>query len=218
MTQTVVAVFNSYSAAQQAAQHLSGRGVAEGAVHVTEEDSVEDDPLAYDDPSRQGIRGFFAELFSSNDYIDDLARYKSAMRRGAALVTVNVDNEDDIEAIEQVLSEAGAINIDEEWSLDVGAAGAPASLRNSPLESDARLTADTGGASVGGRASVQQLTPEAASNSARLGSAEQDLVERNASGLDVPQSHPAQDQAVDAQSASLGERGGVRVYPRRSDI
>jgi stress response protein YsnF len=64
-----------------------------------------------------GIRNFFADLFGSND-AEEVGAYAEAVRRGGAVVKVDVDEETEVDKARETLQQAGAIDIDEkveEW-------------------------------------------------------------------------------------------------------
>lgn len=118
MKQTVVGVFDRYESAQHAAHLLQDSGFGPDAVHVAET-SEEDAAGTSRAPEHRGgrIRSFFAEIFGTgND--EHLSEYEEAVRRGHAVVRVDVEDEPTVDTARQVLQEAGAIDIDEraaEW-------------------------------------------------------------------------------------------------------
>jgi uncharacterized protein (TIGR02271 family) len=121
MKQTVVGVFDRYESARHAATLLEDSGFGPDAVHVTDATS-EDAALAPEHRDRgvmDSIRSFFAELFGSDGDADrDMSEYAEAVRRGGAVVKVDVEDEPKVDTARQVLQSAGAVNIDErvaEW-------------------------------------------------------------------------------------------------------
>jgi uncharacterized protein (TIGR02271 family) len=136
MKQTVVGVFDKYATAQHAAQELRSSGFAD-SVFVTEEPG--------EDVTRQGenqgvfdhVRSFFAELFGT-DEDREVRTYAEAVRRGGALVKVEVD-EQQADVARSALESAGAVDIEERarewrasgWDADLAETAAPADVRPS---------------------------------------------------------------------------------------
>jgi hypothetical protein len=122
MRQTVVGVFDRYSAARQAAQQLRESGFGD-SVYVTDEVAgVEGEARkAGDEPRDESgflgqVRGFFADLFDGDD--KEVSPYAEALRRGGGVVKVEVNAESEAEAARAALEAAGAMDIDEqarEW-------------------------------------------------------------------------------------------------------
>jgi uncharacterized protein (TIGR02271 family) len=159
MKQTVVGVFDRYESARHAATLLQDSGFGPDAVHVT--DATSDDAALAPGRGSGGmmdsIRSFFAEVFGSGrDSDTHLSEYAEAVRRGGAVVKVDVEDEPKVDTARQVLQSAGAVNIDErvaEWreqgwsgrmdedeferTRDDGALGTRASAGSSAVPSDA---------------------------------------------------------------------------------
>jgi hypothetical protein len=217
MKQTVVGVFDRYESARHAATLLQDSGFGADAVHVTDATS-DDAALAPEHGSRgmmETIRSFFAEVFGSGrDSDDHISEYAEAVRRGGAVVKVDVEDEPRVDMARQVLQAAGAVNIDEraaEWreqgwsgrmdedeferTRDDGALGTHASAGSSSVPSDA--------GTIGMPASA---TPGTARSGTRSDTA--------ARGLGA-----AGDEAIPEvrEELAVGQRtqsgGGVRVYP-----
>lgn len=118
MRQTVVGVFNKYSAAQQAAQDLRDSGFGD-SVFVTGEASASVRPVG---EQRQGqgvlesVRIFFADLLSSDDADREVSTYADAVRRGGAVVKVEVE-EEETDAARSALEAAGAMDVGEQSQL-----------------------------------------------------------------------------------------------------
>jgi uncharacterized protein (TIGR02271 family) len=159
MKQTVVGVFDRYESARHAATLLQDSGFGPDAVHIT--DATSDDAALVTEHGSRGmmetIRSFFAEIFGSGRDSDaHLSEYAEAVRRGGAVVKVDVEDEPKVDTARQVLQSAGAVNIDErvaEWreqgwsgrmgedeferTRDDGALGTHASAGSSAVPSDA---------------------------------------------------------------------------------
>ena len=213
MKQTVVGVFDRYESARHAATLLQDSGFGPDAVHLT--DATGDDAALAPEQGRgvmESIRSFFAEVFGSGresdglDSDEHISQYAEAVRRGGAVVKVDVEEEPQVDTARQVLQSAGAVNIDErvaEWreqgwsgrmdeaefqrTRDDGALGTHASAGSSSVPSDA--------GTIGMPASA---TPGAARSSTRLDAGKDEVIPVLKEELEVGKR---------AQSA-----GGVRVY------
>jgi uncharacterized protein (TIGR02271 family) len=209
MKQTVVGVFDRYESARHAATLLQDSGFGPDAVHVT--DATSDDAALAPGRGSGGmmdsIRSFFAEVFGSGRDSDaHLSEYAEAVRRGGAVVKVDVEDEPKVDTARQVLQSAGAVNIDErvaEWreqgwsgrmdedeferTRDDGALGTHASAGSSAVPSDA--------GTIGMPASA---TPGTARSSTRLDAGKDEVIPVLKEELEV------------GKRAQSG--GGVRVY------
>lgn len=140
MRQTVVGVFDSDTQAQRAAQELAGRGIDPACVHVTHSDdsTLSDGTVSsaatHHDHADTGVMGrvrnFFSDLFGPDDE-REVGHYAEAVRRGHAVVKVDVDDDMRLEQVRDALQDAGAVDIDERveswraqgWSDDAYAGG-----------------------------------------------------------------------------------------------
>ena len=133
MRQTVVGVFDRYASAQRAVQVLQDSGFGPDEVHITEgrdETNRYADSGAVDSDERRGsegitdkIRNFFSDLFGPDDDFT-VSQYSDAVRRGCAVVKVDVAEEERIDAVREALEQAGAVDIEEQAQgrLDMGSA------------------------------------------------------------------------------------------------
>jgi len=129
MRQTVVGVFDRHDAARRAAAQLQDSGFGPDSVHVTEEPGMPGAGGALTEtsapPSRDegglfaGLRSFFAEVFGAGpEPHGHFDQYAEAVRRGGAVVKVDVDDEARIDAARSAMVAAGAVDIEErvaEW-------------------------------------------------------------------------------------------------------
>lgn len=138
MRQTVVGVFNRYAEAQHAAQQLRESGFGD-SVFVTESlgDDATTGTTATPAPDRDegvlaSIRQFFSGLFGDDD-TTAVQPYADAVRRGGAVVRVEVDEDRDADSARGLLESAGAVDVGEEGNvglepalggLDTGSAAA----------------------------------------------------------------------------------------------
>jgi uncharacterized protein (TIGR02271 family) len=136
MAQTLVAVFDSFDNAQAAASRLEGDGIARSDLNIHSRDDIRggipaegldptvDAGVTRDVTTRhstgEGERGamasighFFKNLFGDDDAPEEAGHYREAVRRGGAVLAVDVVDDSRVEAIRAVLTGAGAIDIDE---------------------------------------------------------------------------------------------------------
>src|SRR5689334_16224650 len=116
MRQTVVGVFDRYPAAQHAARILEDSGFEHDRVHVAGAEGDGDAAAREDEGIMASIRHFFSDLFGPGDS-REMGTYAEAVRRGGAVVKVEVDDAE-VDKARETLQQAGAIDIDEkveEW-------------------------------------------------------------------------------------------------------
>lgn len=128
MTQTVVGVFESDAGARQAEQSLQRRGFDGDSVRVSawtearEAVAETDEERRLSNSSGDGfiprIREFFAGLVGEDHH--HMPHYQEAVRHGAAIVRVDVEDAARLDEARLVLESAGAIDIEDhahEWGL-----------------------------------------------------------------------------------------------------
>jgi uncharacterized protein (TIGR02271 family) len=162
MRQTVVGIFDQYAAAKHAADLLRQRGIDDDDIHVT---ATDDDA---DEPGERQEAGLFERIrnFFSGDVDNDfeVSAYSEHVRRGGAVLKVEVDDEPEVDVAREVLESAGAVDIDErvnEWKQGgwTGAAAADSASTSSASgsgtertitagTSDQRTASSTGGEQV----------------------------------------------------------------------
>lgn len=132
MTQTIVGVFDSVPDAQRAAERLEQVGVSRADMQVHAQDGSRDttdiaeEPLenratartvAADTGEREhhegGIAHFFKRLFGDDDAPEEVGHYRESVRRGHALLSVDVVDEARIDAVRAAMNDAGAMDINE---------------------------------------------------------------------------------------------------------
>lgn len=120
MSQTVVGVFQTRVQAERARQELIGQGFAESEVRVQSNPSDVDDGAAStssrsaapeDEGFMAGVGRFFSDLFGG-DGADDAGNYAEAVRRGSAVVALQVADESRAREAQRALAAAGAVDID----------------------------------------------------------------------------------------------------------
>ena len=133
MAQTLVAVFDSFDDAQAAASRLEADGVARSNLNIHARDGLSADvpaegtaddrttrdvTVGHSSSEAEGgamtrIEHFFKNLFGDDDAPEETGHYREAVRRGGAVLAVDVADQSRVEAVRAVLSGAGAIDIDE---------------------------------------------------------------------------------------------------------
>lgn len=136
MAQTLVAAFDSLDDAHAAASRLEADGVARSNLNIHARNDLSADlpaqgftGTASDGTTRDATVGrsaaeaeggvmtriehFFKNLFGDDDAPEEAGHYREAVRRGGAVLSVDVADESRVDGIRSVLSGAGAIDIDE---------------------------------------------------------------------------------------------------------
>ena len=134
MTQTLIGLFNSFDDAQNAADRLTQEGIARSDINIHAQDNateVQDGSLgtadrgttrtvAADrstsetrDHASGGIAHFFKRLFGDDDAPEEVNHYHESIRRGHALLSVDVADESQVDGVRAALNDAGALDIDE---------------------------------------------------------------------------------------------------------
>jgi uncharacterized protein (TIGR02271 family) len=113
----VVGVFDDYATAQRAARELATEGVPQENVRINS--NMRTEGAGYggaegSDSDHGGVVGWFKSLFGTDDSSGDSAdrdHYAEAVRRGSAVLTVNVP-ESQAETAVRILNQYGAVDID----------------------------------------------------------------------------------------------------------
>ncbi|WP_248323599.1 MULTISPECIES: YsnF/AvaK domain-containing protein [unclassified Caballeronia] len=126
MTQTIIGVFNTLQDAELAQTRLEAEGIARADMSVHSNDAgssmttgAATSDVATDRPvgdAHEGAMGriehFFKNLFGDNDRPEEIGHYQEAVRRGSALLSVDVPDGMETERVRDALYAAGAIDID----------------------------------------------------------------------------------------------------------
>ncbi len=116
MSITLVGVFDEYSDAQKACEKLEQAGIEKHLVKLTGEQTrpeVSSDLDSKSSDEKPGaISRFFSDLFGSDDS-DNASHYSEAVRRGNAVVTVQVVDDAREEEIRDILDDCGAVDVNE---------------------------------------------------------------------------------------------------------
>jgi hypothetical protein len=152
---TVVAVFENYAEAQSAVDELANSGIARNRIDMTrntpEHAAVSSaasrrDDAANDEGLAERIGNFFGRLFGDERDRDDVAYYSEAVRRGAAVVTVDADSAAEADRAADILHARGAIDVDEraqQWRQSGWAGSSPDAARLSGGGRDAAVRGDS---------------------------------------------------------------------------
>jgi hypothetical protein len=138
MTQTIVGVFDSFQDAEAAKRRLIQEDIAGSLIHIhardaqiegTGTDNLRDDVATSRDssssmssstatlpsPAHEGmmqrIEHFFSNLFGNEEHPEEVGHYHEAVRRGAALLAVDVPEGTSIENVKAALRDTGAPSI-----------------------------------------------------------------------------------------------------------
>jgi hypothetical protein len=113
MKQTIVGVFERHDDAQRAARLLRDSGFADTRLTDRPEDDVPEPDDGADDGVAAHIRSFFAEIFGPTPPHPAASGHAELLRRGGALVRVDLPDDDGIEAARSALQTCGAAAIEE---------------------------------------------------------------------------------------------------------
>jgi uncharacterized protein (TIGR02271 family) len=139
MKQTVVGLFDSEADAERALQILTARGTDPDHVQITHaEGALSAQSVAPADTGvANRVRGFFSDMFGPEDE-REVGHYAEAVRRGGALLKVEVEDEAQLDVVREAFTAASAVDIDERleswraqgWSDSAGTTAAiPATAR-----------------------------------------------------------------------------------------
>jgi uncharacterized protein (TIGR02271 family) len=228
MKQTVVGVFDQYAAAKHAADLLRQQGIDDDDIHVTAADddyggTVREDGDGHREMGlMERIREFFMGTLDDDDR-DEMGAYSEALRRGGAVVKVEVDEEPQIDAAREALEQAGAVDIDErvdEWKAsgwapsdsdsDIDSGRSTATMPRAGMSSSSSMAATPSGSALD--TGMRSGTASSASDSAT--SAERSRTARSERLSDQGE----QVIPVVKEEVQVGKRavkaGGVRIYSR----
>lgn len=133
MAQTVIGVFDSDPAAEEAVQNLLSVGVGPEEIHIhtrpseieamTHPDAeVEGTPKLENESLLDKVERFFATLVGDDGHPPEFYHYREVVRRGGALVSVCVRDDSQLPIVFTVFETSGARDIDEhaaQWKTDL---------------------------------------------------------------------------------------------------
>jgi uncharacterized protein (TIGR02271 family) len=117
MAQNIVGVFDSFERANDVVERLVDAGISRShvRVHARDGDETYEAETNTDEPDRgfvEGIRNFFSNLFGDEDHREEVGHYSEAVRRGGALLSVEVQDETEMATVQSLMEEGGAEDID----------------------------------------------------------------------------------------------------------
>lgn len=120
MATTLVAVFDDYDQAEAASRVLTDQDIADSSSIQLACDRSTDVGNAgtsgREQPESSGRRGFFAKLFGLDEVDDQPGHYAEAVRRGHAVLTVMLDDDEKVDDATRLLEDCGSIDVDERVS------------------------------------------------------------------------------------------------------
>lgn len=122
MSSTLVAVFDDHASATAARDALVERQLirqaSDASVTSSESSPAPTGGAAERDGGepRHGIRAFFQRLFGVDDADDGAGHYAEAVRRGSAVLSVSLADDDKADQAVALLEDCGAIDVDERVS------------------------------------------------------------------------------------------------------
>lgn len=122
MTEILIAAFDRYADAQQVKQQLVAKGLPSDDIQLSASKNPDMVASSQVDVATEGkestaekigaqVGDFFNTLFGRNT--DDHPDYREAIRRGSTVVTVSLEDKSQVDWIEELMVQHGAIDIDE---------------------------------------------------------------------------------------------------------
>lgn len=170
MQQTIVGVFDSAAEAEKAVAALTASGVARDRVQVSERPTASSasstaDRLdaSADEGMMSSIKHFFEGLFGDDHEHEHAAPYAEAVRRGGAIVKVDVDTDEELARATQALDDAGAVDIEERantWRSEGWEAGSPTTAPAAPRSDASSAGAPSSAASASESGTIPVIKEE----------------------------------------------------------
>ena len=123
MSQVLVGVFDSFEQADEAQEQLAKAGIPRSSMDVHANSRTADlsptEPIPdvqskpVEESAAYKIGHFFGHLFGGGEAPSEVGHYQEAVRRGGAVLTVNVADEAQLVSARTALHEAGALDIEE---------------------------------------------------------------------------------------------------------
>jgi uncharacterized protein (TIGR02271 family) len=138
--QTVVGLFESDAEARRAMQLLTARGTDPSQVEITHAQEQVDAGTGgqADTGVVSRVRNFFSGMFGPQDE-PEVGHYAEALRRGGAVLKVDLDDDAQIEGVREAFTTAGAVDIDqrvESWRAQGWSNEDAAAVKPSPTSTD----------------------------------------------------------------------------------
>ena len=143
MRQTVVGLFESDADARRAMQMLTDRGTEPDQVEIThaQEQAGTGSAGPADAGVAQRVRNFFSGIFGPQDE-PEVGHYAEAVRRGGAVLKVELDDDAQIDGVREAFTAAGAVDIDqriESWRAQGWSDGGVAAAKPLPASTEAAV-------------------------------------------------------------------------------
>lgn len=120
MENAVIGVFDNYSSARDAADAVVAAGTREWMVQITPKEeswaarrAALDEQARHSTPGSWSIGEFFRSLFGTDADHEHAHIYSEAMRRGSFLVTVETEDEQQLERVRDLISQFHPVDIEE---------------------------------------------------------------------------------------------------------
>ncbi|RTZ41101.1 DUF2382 domain-containing protein [Candidimonas sp. SYP-B2681] len=170
MTQTIIGVFDTYQEANAAVDALTAEGISRSNVeiHSRQSDIGESTSISgsdriidrEDEGIFDKIQRFFSNLVGDDDRPPEYGQYQEAVRRGGALVSVDVMGDAELDRVRNIFESAGAVDIDERYAQWQSAGDASYTASTERAGSTTYVAPGTGAAAVtSGFTSDEQSTP-----------------------------------------------------------
>jgi hypothetical protein len=112
---TVISAFEDRAAAERAVDRLAEAGFSRGNIHLHEDRAG--DKGDFEEGRHRGVLSsighFFVSIFGRDTPDRDANYFSEAARRGHAVVTADIETEQDVDRAAAILDELGAIDIEE---------------------------------------------------------------------------------------------------------
>ena len=120
MQHVIAAVFANQANVNQARNDLINSGFSPDDMHLSQNndlnnDDYNDEHVSKDESITSGIKSFFSNMFG-DDNKDDADVYSSAVMNGNFVLTLNLQNEEDVDKATEVIDRSDPIDIDEQTS------------------------------------------------------------------------------------------------------
>lgn len=144
MATTLVGIFDDFSQAQNAVQQLTAAGIERSAISIAQNDGGKGYKTygganATDFETGRSITGSIADFFDSTFGTDldedERGVYSEAVRRGASIVTVDVNDDQLVDRAADILDGSGVVNADQRTA-QYRASGYEKFDRQAPLYND----------------------------------------------------------------------------------
>lgn len=117
MSQTIIGVFRSFGQANDVVERLVDAGISREyvRVHGRDADAISGSAGTADPDDRSfvdKIQEFFSNLFGDDEHREEVGNYSEAVRRGGALVSVDVVDDGQSATVRSLMEAEGAVDID----------------------------------------------------------------------------------------------------------